>query len=467
MPQHSSALGRAALAQLWQTAGMPEHWLTQARLIGADPILPSSFAVGTAAQSTIAASGLAAAALWEQRGGLRQTVSVDIWHAAIEFRSERYLTVDGEAPADPWDKIAGLYRCADGWVRIHTNFPHHRDGILSILGCAYDKTAVQDTLMQWTAEAFEDAVAERGMVATALRSFAQWDAHPQGIAISQLPIFSIEKIGEAPPQPLPFGPRPLSGVHVLDLTRVIAGPVGCRTLAAHGADVLQITSPNLPCIPLTVIDNGRGKRACHIDLTTLPGRLQLAGLLGEADVFVQGYRPGGLQALGFGPEQAAMQRPGLVYASLSAYGHAGPWAARRGFDSLTQTAAGFNVAEATAAGQTTPRPFPAQVLDHAAGYLLALGSMAALYRRASEGGSWHVRVSLAQTAHWLRGLGRIEGGIACVEPPAEVVGSFLEESDSGFGRLKAVRHAAQLDLTPAHWDLPSVPLGTHAASWAA
>jgi crotonobetainyl-CoA:carnitine CoA-transferase CaiB-like acyl-CoA transferase len=465
MIQPFNVLPLAALAQLWQTAGLPEDWLAQAQLTGVDPILPSSFAVGAVAQSTIAATGLAAAALWAQRGGERQKVGVDMLHAAVEFRSERHLTVDGETPADPWDKIAGLYRCADGWVRIHTNFPHHRDGILSTLGCAYDKTSVQDTLMQWTAQAFEDEVAKRGMVATALRSFAQWDAHPQGITVSQLPIFSIEKISDTPPQPLPFGPRPLSGVRVLDLTRVIAGPVGCRTLAAHGADVMQVSSPNLPSILATSIDNGRGKRACHVDLTNLAGRMQLASLLGQADVFVQGYRPGGLADLGFGAEQAAQQRPGIVYASLSAYGHAGPWADRRGFDSLTQTATGFNLAEAAAFGQNTPRVLPAQVLDHAAGYLLALGSMAALYRRATEGGSWHVQVSLAQTAHWLRSLGRIEDGTGCPEPSAEAVAALLEESDSGFGKLRAVRHAAQMELTPAHWAQPSVPLGSHPASW--
>jgi hypothetical protein len=180
---------------------------------------------------------------------------------------------------------------------------------------------------------------------------------------------------------------------------------------------------------------------------------------------VQGYRPGAIGKLGFGPEDAARMRPGIVYVSLSAYGPIGPWAECRGFDSLVQTASGFNVAEAEAAGVAGPKPLPAQVLDHASGYLMAFGAMTALARRAREGGSWHVRVSLAQTGHWLRRLGRVEGGLACADPSFDDVRNRLEESESGYGCLTAVRHAAELTETPAHWTRPSVPLGTHEAAW--
>src|SRR6266705_6592256 len=145
---------RAALAQLWQVAGQPTEALSHIRLTGAEPVLPSSFAVGTAAQASIAASALAAAELWRLRCGRRQLVTVDMRHAAIEFRSERYFRVDGKAPAEIWDKIAGTYRCGDGrWVRLHTNFPHHRDGVLKLLGCAYDRDAVKRALQDWQAEA--------------------------------------------------------------------------------------------------------------------------------------------------------------------------------------------------------------------------------------------------------------------------------------------------------------------------
>src|SRR5207237_3695458 len=215
---------RAALAQLWQAAGQPAEALSHIRLTGTEPVLPSSFAVGTAAQASIAASALAAAELWHLRCGRHQRVTVDMRHAAIEFRSERYFRVDGEAPFDVWDKIAGIYRCGDGrWVRLHTNFPHHRDGMLALLACDYDKAAVQEALLDWHAEEFEEAAAQAGLVATAKRSFAEWDRHPQGIAVAVLPVFSIARIGDAPPPPPPAAPRPLSPVRVPDLPRILPG----------------------------------------------------------------------------------------------------------------------------------------------------------------------------------------------------------------------------------------------------
>jgi len=457
---------RAALAQLWQAARQPAETLSHVRLTGAEPVLPSSFAVGTAAQASIAASALAAAELWHLRCGRHQLVTVDMRHAAIEFRSERYCRVDGRSLSDPWDKIAGIYRCGDGrWIRLHTNFPHHRDGVLALLDCGYDKTAVQQALLDWRAEEFEETAAGAGLVVAAMRSFEEWDHHPQGAAVAALPVFSIERIGDAPPRPLPAASRPLGGVRVLDLTRIIAGPVCGRALAAHGADVLLVTAPHLPAIEPLVIDTGRGKLSCQIDLRDPAGQSTMRALLRDTDVFVQGYRPGALQSLGFGPERVAQLRPGIVYVSLSAYSHGGPWADRRGFDSLVQTASGFNDAEAQAAGTDQPRPLPAQALDHAAGYLMAFGAIAALARRRTEGGSWHVRVSLAQTGKWLRQLGRLEYGLSCDETSFDDVQDLLEEQDSGFGRLTAIRHAAQLSETPARWARPSMRLGAHPAAW--
>src|SRR3989440_455632 len=399
-----------ALAALWRHAGQPEAAFAAVTLTGSEPVLPSSFAIGTAAQVSIAAAALAAAELWRLRTGRQQQVSVEMRDAGLEFRSERYMRLDGQPPKELWDKIAGLYRCGDGrWVRLHTNFPHHRDGVLKLLGCEYSRQAVQRALDGWQAEAFETAAAEAGLVVTATRSFAEWDAHRQGQAVAGLPIFSIERIGDAPPQPLPPGDRPLSGVRVLDLTRVIAGPVCGRTLAAHGADVLLVTAAHLPQMMPLVIDNGRGRLSTLIDLREPSGREALAGLARGADIFVQGYRPGAVRGNGFGPDELARLRPGIVYVSLCAYGHDGPWANRRGFDSLVQNANGMNHAEAEAARATRPKPLPAQAIDHASGYLMAFGAMTALARRATEGGSWHVRASLAQTGHWIRGLGRIDG----------------------------------------------------------
>ncbi len=461
----TASTAKHVLADIWRAAGHAEAALETVDLTGSEPVLPSSFRVGTAAQTTIAAAALAASELWRLRTGRSQRVSVDMRSAAIEFRSERYLRVDGKPPSEYHDPIAGLYRCGDGrWLRLHTNLPHHRDGVLALLGCPHERTAVQRALDGWQAEKFETAAAEAGLVVTACRSFAEWDAHPQGRAIARLPLFSIDQIGDAPAEPLPAAERPLAGVKVLDLTRIIAGPVCGRTLAAHGADVLLITASHLPSMQPLVIDTGRGKLSASIDLRQASGREVLPALLRDADVFVQGYRPGAIAAFGFGPDDVARMRPGIVYVSLCAYGHEGPWASRRGFDSLVQTASGFNAAEAEVFGASEPRPLPAQVLDHATGYLMAFAAISALARRAQRGGSWHVRVSLAQTGLWLRQLGRLDG-LACPDPGFDDVRDRLEETVSGFGRLTAVRHAAVMTQTPPHWARPTVPLGTHAPAW--
>jgi crotonobetainyl-CoA:carnitine CoA-transferase CaiB-like acyl-CoA transferase len=397
--------------------------------------------------------------------GRRQRVSVAMRNAAIEFRSERYLRIDGKPPDEYHDDLAGLYRCGDGsWVRLHTNLPHHRSGLLALLDCPHDRTAVQRALDGWQAEAFETAAADAGLAVAACRSFAEWDQHPQGRAVASLPLFTIEQIGDAPAEPLTAAERPLSGIKVLDLTRIIAGPVCGRTLAAHGADVLLVTASHLPSLYPLVIDTGRGKLSTLLDLREKTARETLAALVRDADIFVQGYRPGAIAAFGFGPHDVARMRPGIVYVSLCAYGHEGPWAARRGFDSLVQTASGINVAEAEAFGETKPRPLPAQALDHATGYLLAFAAMAALAHRAERGGSWHVRASLAQTGHWLRQLGRIDGA-TCPDPGFDEVRDCLEDTASGFGRLTAVRHAAVMAATPPRWVRPTVPLGTHAPAW--
>jgi hypothetical protein len=252
---------------------------------------------------------------------------------------------------------------------------------------------------------------------------------------------------------------------VLDLTRVIAGPVCGRTLAGHGADVLLVTASHLPAIAGLVIATGAGKLACHLDLRAAADRETFRSLLRSADVLVQGYRPGALAALGFGADEAMALRPGIVCVSLSAYGHAGPWAGRRGYDSLVQTASGFNVAEAEAAGSDLPRPLPAQAIDWSTGYLMAAAVMAALARRATAGGSWHIRCSLAQTGRWLRSLGRIEGGTALADPTQDDVRDRTESLDSGFGRLTMIRPATRMSATPFGWTRPAMPLGSHAPAW--
>lgn len=457
---------RDVLSSVWRHGGLPREALSSAVLTGADPALPSSFAVGTASQASVAAAALAACELGHQRGQARQDVRVDMRHAAIEFIG--YASIDGRVPPT-WDPFSGIYRCRDGFVRVHANFAHHRDGALRILGldaAASTRADAERALLSWSAIDYESAAAERGLVVAAARTFEAWDAHPHAAAVASQPLMTLERIGDAPPLPMReigAGDRPLTGVRVLDLTRILAGPTCGRALALYGADVMLVNSPRLPNIEL-IAATSIGKLSTHADLLTGAGRAALEALAATTHVFVQGYRPGGLDALGFGAESLARRRPGIVYVSLTAYGTQGPWRDRRGFDSLVQTATGFNVAEAAAAGSEAPRAMPSFILDCSTGFLMAFAVSAALARQQREGGSWHVKLSLAQTAHWLRGLGRVEGGI---DGPKPDFAPYLERSASGFGELATVRHSAELTRTPARAVRPSMPPGSHPAEWPA
>src|SRR5205823_2057397 len=305
---------RQILSDIWTTAGGEPSALDALTLTGDEPQLPSSFRIAAAAQVSVAATALAAAEIWKMRSGEAQDVAVDMRHAVVECRSERYLRVDGKPPPPAWDAIAGIYKTRDQrFVRLHTNFRHHRDAVCKVLNCKPERDEVQAALMQWDAEAFETAAYAAGGVVAMMRSHDEWSASPHGKALAALPLISIEKIGEAAPKPWPKGDRPLAGIRVLDLSRVIAGPVAGRTLAAHGADVMLVSGPDLPAIPWLSIDNGRGKLSSFVELKSEQGQGALRDLLAQADIFSQGYRPRALAALGFAPEDAAKLNPGIVY----------------------------------------------------------------------------------------------------------------------------------------------------------
>ncbi len=460
---------RKTLTHLWQYSGFPEAALAHARLTGHDPVLPSSFAVGTAAQTGVAAAALAACELGHLRGQTRRDLSVDMTHAALECSG--WFSLDGRTPAI-WDTFSGLYNAQDGWVRVHANFAHHRTGALRLLGVNPDTATRADAeaaLRGWEAQAFETAAAEAGLAVAALRSFAAWDASVAGQVIAALPLMRFDKLGDAPPLPLPTlraDDLPLHGLRVLDLTRILAGPVCGRTLATHGADVMLVNGPHLPNIE-SIADTSRGKLSCHADLRNSEGQAVLNKLVLGSHVFVQGYRPGGLAGLGFDAQQLAHKRPGIVVVSLSAYSDEGPWGQRRGFDSLVQTAMGFNHAEMQAAAQNTPRALPMQILDYATGHLMAFAVAVAVARQQQEGGSWHVRLSLAQTGQWLRGLGRVPHAFDVQKPAPD---PFLATYASGFGVLRAYRHSAVITGSERSAQLlaqqrPSMPPGSHPPVW--
>ena len=465
------------LRDLWNLAQADPSTLGNVSFTATDHTLPSSFHVGPVAAATIAAQALAAAQLWQLRSGQRQTIEVNQRRALAMFRSERYLTLNGQPPKDPFSPLFGYYATRDGrWIQLHTNFAHHHQGVLRVLGCEDSREAVAAAIQQCNAADLEQQLADARLCAAWVRTAEEWQAHPQAAAIAALPLFEIERIGDASPEPLKLrsassptsaAQRPLAGVRVLDLSRVIAAPVAARTLAQHGADVLAVGAAHLPNIESLVIDTGRGKRSAHIDLRDASGQATLRELIRGADVFLHAYRPGALAARGFDAQALCALRPGLSQVSLSAYGHAGPWAGRRGFDSLVQSATGMAFDEGRAAGLATPGRLPCQVNDHASGYLAAFAAMIALQRRAREGGSWQVRVSLAQTGHWLRSLGRVADGMGAPDLSADEVAPWRHTMDSPFGRISAIAPVEQMALTPPRFDLPPVPPGTHAPAWRA
>jgi len=458
----------ALLASLWEMGGGEPEALQQVSFSGDSAQLPSTFQVGDVASASIAVQALMAAQLWQERDGATQKIEIDRRHALAMFKSDRYLSINGKPADDPWSKIAGYYQAGDGrWIQLHTNFPHHRDGVLAVLQCADERTEVAKAIAGWKAAELEQVLADADMCASMIRTEQEWQAHPQALAIAGLPLFEVRRIADGPvmswkPE---IGQRPLSGVRVLDLSRVIAAPVGARTLAQHGADVLAVSAAHLPNIMPLVMDTGRGKRSAQLDLRDAAGRQQLHELISGADVFMQAYRPGSLSQLGYSAEELCALRPGLIHVSLSAYGHVGPWANRRGFDSLVQSASGIADAEGRAAGGTAPGKLPFQALDHATGYLLAYATMLALQKRAVEGGSWQVRVSLAQTGRWLQAMPRRGLHEDAAELREDEIASFLQTSSSGFGEVQAIAPVEKMSLTPARFELSAPVLGQHAAVW--
>jgi crotonobetainyl-CoA:carnitine CoA-transferase CaiB-like acyl-CoA transferase len=438
---------------------------------GVDPVLPTPFRIGAAGAATLAATGLAATELWEARSGRRQQVTVDLRQATASLRSGHYIKHAGARVSPARNSIMGVYPTRDGrWSYLHCNFPNHRAAALGVLGVAEDRDAVARAVATWNAADLEEAIIAAKGAGGMARTQAEWARHPQAAAVAALPLMEIMRIGDSAPEPLPTGDRPLSGIRVLDLTRVLAGPTCARTLAEHGADVLKITGAHLPNLGYQEWDTGHGKLAAELDLRT-PGDVDiLRGLVHKADVFSQGYRPGTLGNRGLSPEELTAMRPGLVYVSLSAFGHTGPWASRRGFDTVVQTVSGMTIRQADSIpGKASgPQFYPVSAIDYCTGYLMAFGAMVALARRTREGGSWLVRISLAQVGRWIVDLGEVPDA-ALRDIPAEFTASELQRwsmaSETPCGRLDHLKPSVQLSETPPYWARPSVPLGYHRPVW--
>jgi hypothetical protein len=381
------------------------------------------------------------------------------------LRGSRYLRINGEKPAEDPEKITGFYPLRDGrWMYLHCNFFNLRDRNLAVLGAAQQRDAVAKAVAKWDGLELENAIVEGGGACSFVRSEEEWRALPQMQAVARLPLLEIVRIGDAPAQPLPAGDRPLSGVRVLDLTRVLAGPTCARTLAEHGADVLRVTREDLADMGPTDFDTGIGKLCTHIDLRNPPEAETMRGLVRECDVFSQSYRPGALARHGLSPEAIAQLRPGIVYVTLSAWGREGPWRERRGYDTIVQSANGM----AWQPNNQRPAFLPYSAQDYVAGYVLAFGAMVALARRVREGGSWLVRASLAGAGHWIRQHGLLEPSEYAhlpAELPADELQPLLMEHVSPIGRITHLAPVVQMSETPARWARPSVPRGYHPPVW--
>ncbi|GAA1325078.1 CoA transferase [Pseudonocardia xinjiangensis] len=425
------------LPSLWAAAGGAPGELDRLSRTGPAATLASTFPVTRAGAAAVGA-GLLAGTL-----GTGARVGLDTRGLAVALRSERYVRLDGHPLGSPFDALSAFHRTADGWLRLHANYPWHRAAALHVLGCTAEE--VPAAIAERPGLELEDALYDAGGIGAVVRTEDAFRA----VAGPPPALLEHRVLGDAPA-------RPVRRPRVLDLTRVIAGPVATRTLAVHGADVLRLDAPDRPEIPLQAADTLPGKRSALLDLRAGPAELER--LLAGADVVVTGYRPGALDRFGLAPEELAQRHPGLVTVTLSAWGHRGPWAHRRGFDSIVQAACGIALAEGDG---DRPGALPAQVLDHATGYLAATAALLALTRQHTEGGSHHVRLSLVGTAAWLQGLPREEAAPAQDGDPAP----YLQELDTPGGVLTLARPPGTLDGRPLAWPPPAPSFGTATPEW--
>ncbi|MGF6329139.1 hypothetical protein ABH909_002017 [Pseudomonas sp. BS3782 TE3695] len=416
--------------------------------------LPSAFAVTDLACASIAAAGQAVSEWLQQHTGRLPPLEVDRRLASFWFATS--IRPVGWNVPPLWDPVAGDYATKDGWIRMHTNAPHHRAAAESVLGACADRAAMAIEVAQWAKSDLEQAVIDAGGCAAEMRSWAQWQTHPQGLAVNAEPLirFSTDSSEHAKPWRGSVA-QPLAGIKVLDLTRVLAGPIASRFLAGLGADVLRIDPPTWN-EPGVVPEVTLGKRCARLDLHDKTDRMTFECLLKDADILLHGYRADALEKLGYGVAVRQQLAPGLIDVCLNAYGWSGPWQNRRGFDSLVQMSSGIAEAGMQWKKANQPTPLPVQALDHATGYLMAAATITLLGR----GGS--ARLSLARTAKLL-----IEHGAGTDEPlraeDDNDQGLLIEQTP--WGPTHRLKVPLKITGTPLQWALPAGELGSHRAQW--
>lgn len=453
---------RAALEDLWRALGGDPAQCAGVSFSGPLRGLPSVYEVSALASASIAAASLGVAELHAARSSSSlPLVQIERAHADAAFRCERWLkALDWELPAI-WDPLAGDYPTRDGFIRLHTNYSYHRDAVLRVLGVAAEREQVARAVLGFSADALESAVVEAGGCAASMRSPAAWREHPQGRALLEEELVAREPQGPGAPTWVDRAPgaAALSGVRVLDLTRVIAGPIGTRFLAAYGADVMRVDPPGFNEVGALLCEVTTGKRRCALDLQRSDARATFEALLAEADVIVHGYRPGALSKLGYADERLRALNPRAIVVCHDAYGWSGPWAGRRGFDSLVQMSCGIAYQGMQATDASRPVPLPAQALDHATGYLIAAAVCRGLTEQLQSGQSSVRRLSLARTARFLMELGDL-GAVLGTEH-SEGVEPWLEQADTDFGRVRRVRSPGHIAGISPRYQTPAGALGVH------
>jgi len=464
-----------ALDELITVRGRQNLDPSELHISGSDPVLNSRFKLGEVAAAAHASVGVAVNDIWELKTSRRQKIQISVRSAAASLKSNKFIKtrqtngeflklVDKDHEFNR--QLNGIYRTRDSrWALPHFGLNHLRDRMLGLLEASPDQLSISRAVSKWDAIDLENAIAEMNLCGGMIRTNSEWMAEPHGKVLSQKPVVEILKIGPSDPEPIPSGCRPLSGIKVLDLTRILAGPIAARTLAEHGADVLMVTAENLPQVHAYVADTSHGKRSCFVDIKENDGARKLKDLIIGADIFSQGYRPGAMEKLGFGPEELSEIRPGLIYLSINCYGFDGEFSDRGGWEQVAQIMTGLTTMDDGSNKMNPPSLLPAAANDYITGYLGAYGALLALARRAKEGGSYHVRVSLCQTAMMIYRNGKIQDGVVPEELSLREIDDLSILSRTHLGEAKHLAPVLNLSETPPFWKMPTPKLGGYKAEW--
>lgn len=468
-----------AYAELMAIRGGTPPGADEVHIAGSDPLYASPFRIGETSAGVLAARGVAANDLWELRTGRRQAISIDVRAAAATSRYGGDMTLrrdeHGEYRPIPYSdamkhmvSLTQPWQARDGrWVLPHTNLAHLERRVLDVLDSQSTVESVRAGVARWDSDALEDAIAAAQACAGKVRTPEEWLAHPHGAYLASRPVVEITKLAEGEPEPLPPGERPASGIRVLDHTRILAGPTAGLGMAEHGADVLMVTASQLPQVPSFVRDTSHGKRSCFLDMGRAEEAARLRELVKDADVVIDGYRPDRLAAHGFGVDELVRLRPGLIHVSVNCFGSGGPFADRAGWDQVAQAVTGMCVTQGLATGAGRPQLTPVFTCDFLTGFLATFGALIALARRAREGGTYRVQVSLCQSAMLLQRQGLLDdfanapGGLT----PAEFDALAVRSDGTVYGDLKTLGPVLRMSETPCAWFGTTPELGSGEPVW--